>query len=248
MVFLLLIIATVPVLHAQSERTLLRDGNKSYKDNKFADAEINYRKALDKNKEMKEAPFNLGDALYKQQRYDEAAEQYQIAATQIPDPKTRASALHNLGNSLLKAKKYEESLGAYKEALKLNSRDEDTKYNYEFAKQMLKQQQQQQKQQNKDNKNDKNKDDKNKDDKKKQDQQKKDQEKKDQEQKDQQQKQDQQKPDQQKDEQQQGQPKKQQISKADAERILEALKNQEKDVQKKLHKKVPVRVKVEKDW
>jgi len=236
---LLALIALNGSLPAQSERSLIRDGNRLYNDKKYADAEVNFRKALEKNNEVKEGVFNLGDALYKQQRYDESAEQYHRSAESITDPKLKAQALHNYGNALLKSKKYEECLGAYKEALKYNPKDEDTKYNYEYARQLLKQQQQQQKQQNKDQKNDKQKQDQKKQDQQKQDQQKKDQQKQDQ------QKQDQQKKDEQ---QQQPQQKKQQISKQDAERILEALKNEDKDTQKKLHKKVPVRVKIEKDW
>jgi tetratricopeptide (TPR) repeat protein len=240
-------------LAAQSERSLVREGNRQYGDNKFSDAEVNYRKAIEKDKELREAPFNLGDALYKQGRFSEAAEQYQLSAGRSPDATTKAQSFYNLGNSLLKDKKYPESIGAYKEALKVNPGDEDTKYNLEYAKAMLKQQQQQQ---NKDQK---------KDDKQKQDQQKKDQQKqndkKDQQKQDQQ-KQDQEKQDQQKqnqDKQQQDQQskedqkkaqqmKKLQISKQDAERILEALKNEEKQVQKKLHKKAPARVRVDKDW
>jgi Ca-activated chloride channel homolog len=215
---------------AQSERSLIRDGNRLYKDNKFTDAEVNYKKALEKNKESSHGVFNLGDALYKQGRFDEAAQQYQNIASTGGDSELKSKAYHNLGNALLRNQKIPESISAYKEALKLNPGDIDTKYNLEFAKTLLKQQQQQ-KQQNKDQK---------KDDKQKQDQQKQDQ------QKNEEQKQSQQ--DQKKQEQQQAQQKKQQISKEDAERILEALKNEEKDVQKKLHKRVPARVRVEKDW
>jgi Ca-activated chloride channel homolog len=237
-ILLIAVVLASGIATAQSDRSLIRDGNRSYKNSKYADAEVSYRKALEKNKEFREGPFNLGDALYKQGRFGEAADQYNIAASRTKNADERAQALHNLGNSLLKSQKYPESIGAYKEALKLNPKDLDTKYNLEYAKAMLKQQQQQQQQQQK---NDKNKDDKQKQDKK--DQQQKDQQ---QQQKQEDQKQDQQKAEQK--DQQQAQQKKQQISKQDAERILEALKNEEKDVQKKLHKKVPARVRVEKDW
>jgi tetratricopeptide (TPR) repeat protein len=226
---------------AQNERSLVREGNKSYDDKNYADAEVDYRKALEKNKELVEGAFNLGDAMYKQGRFDEAAEQYRIAAAQSTDARTRAQAYHNLGNALLKAKKLQESVGSYEQSLKANPSDDDTKYNLEYAKALLRQQMQQQ---NKDQKNDNKKDK----DQQKQDQQKQDQQKKDQQKQDQQ-KQDQQKQDQQKqDQQKQGQQKKPQISKQDAERILAALKNEEQNVQKKLVKKIPARVKVEKDW
>ena len=225
--------------YAQTERSLIRDGNRSYKENKFTDAEVNYRKALEKNKDLTPGTFDLGDALYKQGRFGEAAEAYGSVAEKAGNSGLKAQALHNLGNALLKEQKLPESIGTYKEALKLNPNDADTKYNLEYARALLKRQQEQQKQQQ--NK-DQNKDQK-KDDKQKQDQQKKDQQNKDQ------QKQDQQKQDHQKNQdQKQAQQKKQQISKEDAERILQALNNEEKNVQKKLHRKVPARVKVEKDW
>jgi Ca-activated chloride channel family protein len=223
----LLVFMGIATVFGQSERSLIREGNRTYKQKKFADAEVNYRKALEKNRDVKQGEFNLGDALYKQDRFDEAANQYRDAATKLSDPKAKAEALYNLGNAQLRNKKIPESIASYKEALKLNPNDLDTKYNLEYAKMLLQKQQQQQQNQKKDQK---------------QNKQKQDQEKQ---QKDQQQKQDQQKQAQQK---QQQEEKKQQISKQDAERILEALKNEEKDVQKKLHKKVPARVKVEKDW
>jgi Ca-activated chloride channel family protein len=228
-------------VNAQSERSLVRDGNRSYKENNFTDAEVNYRKALEKNKEFSQGPFNLGDALYKQGRYGEAAEQYRIASTRNNDVGTKSQAYHNLGNAMLKEKKLPESIAAYKEALKLSPKDIDTKYNLEYAKALLKKEQQQQQQNKNQQKDDKQKQDKQKQNESKQkDQQQKDQQKQEQQNKEQQQ-------DKQKD-QLQAQQKKQQLSKEDAARILEALKNEEKDVQKKLHKRVPARIKVEKDW
>jgi tetratricopeptide (TPR) repeat protein len=227
-----ILLASAGPLSAQSDRSLLRDGNRLYEASKFADAEVNYRKSLEMNKETLHGPFNLGDALYRQDRFDEAAEQYRAAAARTTDPKVKAEAMHNLGNSLLRSQKYPESVASFKEALKLNPKDGETKYNLEYAKQMLKQQQEQQ-QQKQDQKKDEKKDEK------------KDQ-KQDQQQKQEDQKQDQQQKQQQK-EKQQAQ-KKQEISKADAERILEALRNEEKNVKKKLQKKAPAHVQVEKDW
>jgi tetratricopeptide (TPR) repeat protein len=221
-----------------SERSLLRDGNRQYKDKQYNEAEVNYRKALEKNKQLKEGQFNLGDALYKQGRYEEAEKQFRISAEKSTGI-SRAQAYHNLGNTLLKQKRIEDSIQSYKDALKLNPQDQDTKYNLEFARRLLQQQKQQQ--QNKDQKKDK------KDQKQNQQQdQQKDQNKDQQKQDQQNQKQDQQQK--QQEQKQQAEEKKQQISKEDAERILQALKNEEKNVQKKLQKKVPTNVKVEKDW
>ena len=228
------------IARTQSARSLVRDGNRAYEANKFADAEIDYRKALEANKTMEEGAFNLGDALYKQDRHDEAADFYRNSVTSSKGPVIRAHAYHNLGNALLKGGKLPESIEAYKNALKLNPADVDTKYNLEYAKAMLKQQQQNQ-QQNKDKKEN---------DKQEKDKQKQNQQKGDQEKKEKQDKQEQQKQNEARNEkgQQQGKEKKQQISKETAERILEALKNEERDVQKRLQKKVPARIKIEKDW
>jgi tetratricopeptide (TPR) repeat protein len=208
---------------AQTDKKLIREGNKSYDNKKYSDAEVAYKKSLSKNQKSYEGNFNLGDAYYKQGKYDEAAKQFDQLKSQKTDKKTEAAALHNLGNTLLQNKKYQESIDAYKEALKLNPADEDTRYNLAYAQAMLKQQQQQQQQQQ-------------------QNQDKKNQEKKDQ------QKQ-QQKPEQQKQEQaQQKQEQKKEISKEDAERILQALNNDEKDKHKKKAKVAATRIRIDKDW
>jgi tetratricopeptide (TPR) repeat protein len=229
---------------SQSVRSLVREGNSLYKDQKYGDAEVSYRKALEKEQDLVPGNFNLGNSLYKQDKADEAIKAYENALMKAENKKTKAEALYNMGNALMKGQRYQEAVKSYIESLKLNPKDQDTKYNLSYALAKLKEQQQQQQQQNK---NDKNKDDK-KDqqkDKQNEDQQKKDQEKQDQQKQNQQQ---QQKQDQQAQQQkpQQGQEKK--MAKADAERILDVLKNSEKDVQKKLRVRQGVRVKTEKDW
>jgi tetratricopeptide (TPR) repeat protein len=218
---------------AQTVRSHISDGNALYKNDKFADAEAEYRKSLEKDNQVMQGYFDLGDALYKQQRYDEAVQNYQNALTKTNAPKVQAQLHHNLGNVHLEQKSYQGGIDEYKRSLKLNPGDEETKYNLAYAEKMLKQQQQQNKQ-NKQNKNDKN---------QQKDQQKKQQDK-DKQDKD---KQDQQKQNQQQQQKQQQQQEKQ-ISRADAERILDALKNDEKNVQKQLHKKQVVKGNVEKDW
>ena len=226
---LFLLLTLVSMSYSQSERFLIREGNKFFKDGKYIDSEVNYKKSLEKNKESQTGIFNLGDALYKQGKYDEAAEQFQNIIAKNTDKETKAQAFHNLGNTLLKSQTIPESIQAYKNSLKMSPADKDTKYNLEYAQTLLKQQQQQQ-QQKQDKKG----------------QQKQDKQDKKQDQKQEEQKQDKQKQEQQK--QQQAQQQKQKISKEDAERMLEALKNEEKDVQKKLQKKVPARISIEKDW
>lgn len=214
-------------LYAQPERNLVRKGNKQYEDGKFADAEITYRKSLDKNKNSSSGSFNLGDALYKLEKYDEAAQQFSSNTALIKDKDLAAKNYHNLGNSLLKAKKYDQSVLAYKNALKLSPADNDTRYNLAYAQNMLKQQEQQ----NKDNKENK---------------ENKDQKNKEQQQKEQQQQAENKKEEQQKE--QQAKQQKQKISKEDAERILQALKNNERELQKRLAKKEGEKVRIDKQW
>jgi Ca-activated chloride channel homolog len=223
-------------INAQGDKKFIRQGNREYGKNNFAESEVSYRKAIDKNKESPDAVFNIGDALYKQNKYEDAGKQF-IENTNINEDKNKkAAGMYNLGNSLLMAKKLDESIAAYKSSLKLRPDSKEAKYNLAYAQDMLKQQQEQQKQQqqNKDNK------DQNKDQKK--DDQKKDQ--KDQDNKDKDQQKDQDKNQEQQKQQQQG------ISKDDAQRLLNALANDEKNVQEKvkLAKAAKAKVKTVKNW
>ena len=230
---------------AQDVERALREGNAAYR----MDSVVRAARAYERAAADERGSFNLGNALYRQQQYDQARQRYESAAAMAHDPKAQAHAYHNLGNSMLELKKPEEAINAYKEALKRDPADEDTRYNLAYAQRMRRQQQQQQK-------NDPNKDQTDKEQQKKdqqQDQQKQDQQqdqqKKDQQQ-EQQQQQDQQQQKGQQDQQQAQQPREGQIDKRDAERILDALNRQEKDVQDKVRAKrrVAVRVPIEKDW
>jgi len=224
------------VAHSQNEKPLVREGNKEYKNGKFDQAESSYRKAIEKNGSSVAGRYNLGNALYKQNKFDEAAGVYQNLNNEKLSSDVKAKSLYNLGNAMMKSEKYKEGANAYKEALKLSPNDKDALYNYSYALAKLKQQQQQEKQ-NQENKKDQKNQQKQQQDKQ---QQKQDQQKQ---QKEQQKEQDQQKQDQKKEQAQQ--PK---ISKEDAERMLEALKNDEMNLQKKLAKKEGTRVNIEKQW
>jgi Ca-activated chloride channel family protein len=233
-IFLIFSFAT----NAQGDKKYIREGNREYEKNKFSESEISYRKAIDKNKQSPDVVFNIGDALYKQNKFEDAGKQF-IENTNLNEDKHKKSAgLYNLGNSLLKANKVKESIEAYKSSLKLRPDSKEAKYNLAYAQDLLKQQEQQQQNKEKQDNNkdqDKNKDkeqDKNKDQNKNQKDQKKDQ------QNDQNNKQDQQQ------QQQQG------ISKEDAQRLLNAIANDEKNVQEKvkLEKAAKARVRTLKNW
>jgi len=227
-------------LSAQSTRGLINDGVDYYNDSKFSDAEVNFKKGAEQSPEIFEAKFNLGDAYYKQERYDEAIKSFQSAFTNAKTDEDKAKLHYNVGNSLLKSQKLDESIEAYKESLKLNPNDQEVKYNLSYAINMKNNQQQDQ--QNQDQQQDQDKNEDQKDDNQNQDQQDKEQESKDQQQQDQQQNEES-KQDNTKQQQQE-----QKISKEEAERILEALKDNEKDLQKELRKIKGKRVKTEKDW
>ena len=148
---LLLLVLTILSLpyYAQSTRSLVNDGVEKYKKNKFNEAEVFFRKGIESDVKNYESRFNLGDALYKEGKYDEAIKEFQNALALAKTDNERAKIFHNIGNSLLKSKKLKESIGAYREALKLNPKDIETKYNLSFALKQMKKQQQ-----NKNNKND----------------------------------------------------------------------------------------------
>lgn len=240
---------------AQQDRSLVHKGNELYQQKKYKEAEQTYKQALQKNALNVQGSFNTGDALFKQKKYEDAMKQFGELAEKTTDKKVAAAAYHNIGNSLLTGNKLEESIEAYKKALINNPKDDETRYNLAYAQEKLKKQQQDDKKNGKDKNKDKNKDkdkkDKDKDkkdnkgdkdkDKDKQDQDKKNQDKKDQDKKDQD-KQNQDKKD------QQGQ--KPQVSKEDAQRMLDALNNNEKQTQDKLkNKKLKgAKVQILKNW
>ena len=204
----------------QSARSLIRDGNSHYTDEKFSDAEVSYRKALEKEGALVQGHFNLGNALHKQGKFDEAVKEYQNAQGNAVEKDTRAYANYNIGNSFLRQQKYEDAIKSYIEALKIRPDDEDAKYNLSYALAKLRQQQQQKQNKKQDKNKENQQDNKDQNQKKNQDHQQK----------------------------QQQQQQQKQMSKSEAERILNVLKNSEKDVQRKLRVRPAGRPHTEKDW
>ncbi len=209
------------ILNAQGDRKYIRQGNKEYFDSAFDQSEIKYRKALEKDLSSYEGNFNLGDALYKQQKYDDASRRFVDLAGKQKDSKDLGKIFYNLGNSLLQSGKVGESIEAYKNALRNNPEDNEAKHNLAYAMNLLQQQQQQQQQQNQ-----------NQDNKDKHNQQNQDKNNQDQQQ------------------QQQQEQQKDKISEEDARRLLEALQQDEKQLQEKLKKQMArtQRVVVLKEW
>ena len=212
----------------KTDRDYLRSGNKLYTDSLFVKAEVDYRKALDINPKSTDAMYNLGNSLLMQQKAKEAMEQFEAASRLEKDKDKLAQIYHNMGVILQSSKQLPQCIEAYKESLRNNPKDHETRYNLVLAQKQLKDQQQQQQQQEQQQKKEQKED------------------KKEQEQKDQQ---DQNKKNQQQNPQQQQQQNKDQMSKENAEQLLRAAMQDEKNVQDKVKKQVQVRGrKLEKDW
>lgn len=147
---LILMLASPVMLQAQSDRSEVRAGNREFKKGEFREAELDYKRALEEDSTSVTAKYNLGNALYKTESYSEA----ELYLKGLGDSLKSVSAskasdcFHNSGNLALKQKKYQEAVDAYKESLRLEPDNFETKSNLAYAQKMLKEQQQQQQQQN----------------------------------------------------------------------------------------------------
>jgi Ca-activated chloride channel homolog len=199
---------TVLQSFAQNVNPDVRRGNREYKTENFTEAEMNYRKALEEDPQSLKAIYNLANALYKQGRYEEAANILDgISSLNIPD-NHRADTYHNLGNARIGNQQIREGIEAYKNSLRLRPDDNDTRHNLAMAMKLLQEQEQEQ-QQDQDGDDD--------------------------------QQQNQQQPqegddEKQNEQQQQPQPRPDQISPEDAQRILDALNQQEQEIQEKIER------------
>ena len=217
-VLLLLFAATVAV--AQTDRQYVTSGNKLFRNGQFDQAEVAYRKAIEKNPRNPQAHYNLGNALMAQKK-DSAAVQSLQKSTELETSKIRkAMAFHNMGVVCQQHKMYGEAIEAYKSALRLNPKDDATRYNLELCKRQQKNQQNQKNQ----NQQDKDKKDKNGKD-KKNDKQK-------------------------NDKQDQNKKKENKMSKENAEQMLNAAMQQEKSTQQRIKKAMqrPRSAKLDKEW
>jgi Ca-activated chloride channel family protein len=138
---------------AQNARQLVRQGNKQFRLGNAAESEVSYRKAVEKDARNPQANYNLGNALMLQRKDSLAITQFEKAAKQETNPLRRAQAFHNMGVVCQQHQMFGEAIEAYKEALRNNPTDDQTRYNLALCKRQQQQQQnQQQQQQNKDNK------------------------------------------------------------------------------------------------
>lgn len=211
----------------KTDRDYIRSGNKLYNDSLFIKAEVDYRKALDINPKSTDAMFNLGNSLLMQQKVKEAMEQYESVSKVEKDKSKLAEIYHNMGVILQSAKQYPQCIEAYKESLRNNPKDDETRYNLALAQKLLKDQQQNQQNQDQQQQQQDQKEDKQDQNKDQQEQDKKDQQQ----------------------QQQQQQQQKNEMSKENAQQLLNAVMQDEKNVQDKVKKQIQIQgKKLDKDW
>lgn len=221
---MLLLMVAATVSAQQADRQYIREGNKQFRLGQYDKAEVSYRKAVEKNPKNPQAAYNLGNALMAQKKDSAAVQQFEQSTRIETNPMRKAAAYHNMGVICQTHKMYDEAIEAYKNALRNNPNDDETRYNLVLCKHLKKKQDEKQKQ-NQQNKDDQNK----KDNQKKNDKKDQKQDKKDDKQ------QEQQKP---------------QMSKDNAEQLLNAAIQNEKMTQDKMKKaqQQPQRRAVQKNW
>lgn len=254
------------LLAIKKANNFVYEGNQFSKEEDFVTAEMEYRKAISENASSAVGAYNLANAYYKKGSFEEALYRQQQVVESSTSKEEKHKAFHNIGNILMQNKKCKEAVEAYKNALRNDPTDDETRYNFGLAKECAEQQKDQQ-DQNKDNKDNQDKKDENKD---KQDQKDKegdnkedqkdkgDQDKKegddkkdeDGKPKDEKQDQDKGKQEDQNKDQQKPQPQPGKLSDQQIKSLLEAMNNQEQKVQEKMNaeKQKGVKVKTEKDW
>ncbi|WP_418425153.1 tetratricopeptide repeat protein [Alistipes sp.] len=249
-IFPFLLAAAGVSAQSMPERSLVRKGTRQYNKGNYEQAISRYEQALQAVAGQFEATYDLGNALYKAERFDRAEQtMQQAAADSLRTDDERAEAFYNLGNAQFKQQKYKEALESYKQSLRLNPADMEAKYNYAYTKRLL--------DENKDGGGGGGNDDKDQNkDQNQQNQQNQDQQNKDQQDKDQKGDPKDQQGDQKQNPQdnkgdkgnQQGQPTPSGISPQEQQQMLDAIQAQEDKTQEKLKEKQGVVVRGKKNW
>jgi len=227
------------------------EGNEEADQEKYSEAEIKYRKALSISPEETKALFNLGNTHFNDKDFDEASQRFFQTQKFSKDKNEKHMAFHNMGNVFMKKKDYAKAVESYKNALRNNPKDDETRYNYALAKELLEKEKQKDQNKDKENKEDKNKSDKKEDKNDKDDENKEDKSKnKNEDKKDKSKKNQNDRSKKENDQNQERKRKPGQLSAEQIKSILEAMSNQEKNVQKKINaKKVKGSpIKNVKDW
>ena len=139
---ILCLVVSCGLCFAQSERRSMRQGNRQFKKENYAEAEIDYKKALVADSTSVAADYNLGNNYYRMENYAEADRCYKAGVDSLAKGKYGADIYHNMGNSLLKQRNWQGAIDAYKNALRRNPGDMETKTNLAYAQKMLENEQQ----------------------------------------------------------------------------------------------------------
>lgn len=244
LIIIIILFTFLSGLYGQALRKKVVAGNQLYTEEKYDEALNKYIDAQVHSPESPLLKFNIGDAQYKKAKYEEAIKEFE-ASLSSEDVLKQAQSYYNMGNSLYRLNKLPEAIAAYKKSLELNPNDEDAKYNLEFVRKKLKdeaQKQQQNPQQQNQNQDQQQQQQQN------QDEQKQEQEQDQQQQQQQEQEQEQEQQEEQQQQQQPQQAEQQDISKEDAERILNSLNEDEEKMKDARKQKMPGNISVSKDW
>lgn len=127
---------------AREAQKYMKEAEEALSEDDFASAEAYYRRAIAKDPSNAAARYNLGNLYYNKDIAHEAVERHSQAAEVTPEKPVRHNSFHNQGNAFMKQKKYKEAVEAYKNALRNNPKDDETRYNLALAKKMLEQEKQ----------------------------------------------------------------------------------------------------------
>ena len=215
----------------KESNNLTLDGNIEFAENNLVEAESLYRKSISKDSLNLKAVYNMGNSFYKNELKDEAINQYRSSIKKTTDKDLLHKSFHNLGNVFMQNEDYQNAVDSFKKALLNKPSDDETRYNYVLAKELLKNQQKNNKKDDKDKKNDKDKkeDKEKKNDKDKKDDKNKKDDKKEEEKNDN-------KSEKKNDNKENNNPKPNKISPEQLKNLLKAMDNEEKKVQNKVNK------------
>ncbi len=197
---------------SQTDRDYIRRGNRLMRDSVFDKAQVEYQKAIERDNTNPISHYNLGNALLYQNKAEDAMKEYETAARLEKDKGRLAQIYHNMGVVLQAAKQFDKAVACYRNSLRNDPTNNETRYNYALSLFQLKKNQSSQDNQ------DQQKDDKGQDEKKEQQQQQQQQQQQD------------------KKEEQQQQPQPQQMSRENAEQMLNAAMQDEKATQEKIQR------------
>ena len=196
---------------SQTDRDHIRRGNRFMRDSIYDKAQVEYQKAIERDNTNPISHYNLGNALLYQNKAEDAMKEYETAARLEKDKMRLAQIYHNMGVVLQSAKQFDKAVACYRNSLRNDPTNNETRYNYALSLYQLKKNPPSEDNQNQD------KDDKGQDEKQEKEQQ-------------QQQEQDK------KEEQQQQQPQQDQMSRENAEQMLNAAMQDEKATQEKIQR------------